>query len=101
VDTQQETRAAATFTGRLWTAIMRAGAFGQAIRLPGVFSPAWLARGRIICGTHDSDGGASSAGRHCDLCPSVVVQIRRAKTWHLWPGPREPGTLATMAGTCW
>jgi hypothetical protein len=64
-----------------------------ALRLAG------LLRQRVIATLYESRAGDLNLGAHDDQWDGVIVQIRGAKTWRLWPQPHgQPRELLTRAG---
>jgi hypothetical protein len=64
-----------------------------ALRLAG------LLRRRVIATLYESWAGDLNLGAHDDQWDGVIVQIRGAKTWRLWPQPHgQPRELLTRAG---
>ncbi|MFK0284227.1 JmjC domain-containing protein [Streptomyces sp. NPDC090499] len=52
-----------------------------------------LLRRRISCSVFESAPQDRTSGRHFDDWDGVIVQMRGAKRWHLWPSPDSPCRL--------
>jgi ribosomal protein L16 Arg81 hydroxylase len=60
---------------------------------------AGLLRQRVIATLYESRAGDLNLGAHDDQWDGVIVQIRGAKTWRLWPETHgQPHELLTRAG---
>lgn len=58
-----------------------------------------VVRRHIVCSLYESHARDSTLGPHDDEWDGVIVQMRGAKSWRLWPEPStEPRELVTRAG---
>ncbi|WP_371790408.1 cupin domain-containing protein [Streptomyces sp. NBC_01471] len=64
-----------------------------ALRLAG------LVRHRVVATLYESSAGDLNFGAHDDVWDGVIVQLRGAKSWRLWPEPHgQPREVLTRAG---
>lgn len=58
-----------------------------------------LARCRVACSMYESNSGDATIGAHVDEWLGVIVQMRGAKSWTLWPrADGDPEHVTTEAG---
>ncbi|MFE7122208.1 JmjC domain-containing protein [Streptomyces sp. NPDC057654] len=58
-----------------------------------------LVRRRVICTMYESHAGDRTLGKHDDGWDGVIVQMRGAKQWQVWPhADDDPHPVLTQAG---